>query len=43
DVEWRTSIFPQKTGDFILPVKAEVRAQAGIVAGDEVTLTIEQA
>ncbi len=41
DVVWRTSIFPQKPGGYILPVKAEVRRRAGIVVGDEVTVTLE--
>jgi hypothetical protein len=41
DVAWRTSIFPQKTGGYILPVKAEVRRSAGIATGDEVTVTLE--
>jgi hypothetical protein len=40
-VSWRTSVFPQKSGGYILPVKAEVRRRAGIAAGDEVTLTVE--
>lgn len=42
-VEWRTSIFPQKTGGYILPVKAAVRRDAGIAAGDEVTVLIDLA
>jgi Domain of unknown function (DUF1905) len=40
-VSWRTSVFPQKSGGYILPVKAEVRRRADIAAGDEVTLTLE--
>jgi hypothetical protein len=40
-VSWRTSVFPQKSGGYILPVKADVRRKAGIAAGDEVTATIE--
>ena len=40
-VSWRTSVFPQKSGGYILPVKREVRRRAGIGAGDEVTLTLE--
>ena len=40
-VSWRTSVFPQKSGGYILPVKAEVRRKAGIAAGDEVTFTLE--
>ena len=39
-VTWRTSIFPQKAGGYILPIKAAVRAQAGIAAGDDVTVTL---
>jgi hypothetical protein len=40
-VSWRTSVFPQKSGGYILPVKADVRRKAGIAAGDEVTLSLE--
>ena len=40
EVAWRTPVFPQKSGGFILPVKAEVRRKAGIAAGDEVTVAI---
>lgn len=41
EVVWRTSVFPQKSGGYILPVKADVRRRANIAAGDDVTLTIE--
>ena len=42
DVRWRTSIFPVgKTGEFVLPVKADVRRRAGISAGSAVTVTLE--
>ena len=40
-VTWRTSVFPEKLGGYILPVKAEVRRRAGISAGDEVTVELE--
>ena len=40
-VTWRTSIFPHKSGGYILPIKAAVRAQAGIAAGDEVEVTLD--
>ena len=40
-VTWRTSVFPQKSGGYILPVKASVRRDAGIAAGDEVTVELE--
>ena len=41
DVTWRTSVFPQKSGGYLLPVKADVRRRAGIAAGDDVTVKIE--
>ncbi len=42
DVRWRTSLFPVKqTGEYVLPVKADVRRRAGIAAGDQVTLTLQ--
>ncbi len=37
DVTWRTSVFPQSTGGYLLPIKAEVRKRAALSAGDEVT------
>ena len=40
-VAWKTSIFPQKSGGYLLPVKAAVRRDAGIAAGDDVTVRIE--
>ena len=40
-VSWRTSVFPEKSGGYILPVKADVRRRAGIYAGDEVTVELE--
>jgi hypothetical protein len=40
-VAWRTSVFPQKSGGYLLPVKKEVRSRADIAAGDEVTVTLE--
>ena len=40
-VTWRTSIFPVKSGGYILPIKAEVRKQAGIGEGDEVRVTLD--
>jgi hypothetical protein len=40
-IAWRTSVFPQKSGGYILPVKKDVRRRADIAAGDEVTLTLE--
>jgi hypothetical protein len=40
-VTWRTSVFPIKSGGYILPVKAEVWRKAKIAAGDEVTVALE--
>lgn len=41
DVAWKTSVFPQKSGGYFLPVKASVRRDAGIAADDIVTLKVE--
>ena len=40
-VSWRTSVFPQKSGGYILPVKAEVRRRAGIAADELVTVALD--
>jgi hypothetical protein len=40
-VSWRTSVFPQKSGGYILPIKAEVRRRAGVSADDIVTVALE--
>lgn len=40
-VAWRTSVFPQKAGGYILPIKAEVRRRAGVAAGDLVSVTLD--
>lgn len=35
---WKTSIFPDKrSGSYLLPLKAKVRAQEGLFDGDRVT------
>ena len=41
DVEWNTSIFPTKEGEFLLPVKKEVREKVGIGNGDLVNFVLE--
>jgi hypothetical protein len=41
DVTWRTSVFPQKSGGYLLPVKSDVRRRAGIADGDEVIVKLE--
>jgi hypothetical protein len=41
ETRWGTSIFPEKdSGGWLLPVKAAVRKAEGLVAGDEVTVTV---
>ena len=42
-IDWQTSIFPQKSGGYLLPVKAAVRRDAGIAAGDMVEVSLELA
>ncbi len=39
--EWSTSIFPTKEGTYLLPVKASVRHNEGIVDGDVVVVRLE--
>jgi hypothetical protein len=39
---WETSIFPDKrSGEFLLPLKAEVRKKEGILAGDVIIFLLE--
>ena len=39
---WQTSIFPEKgKGGWLLPVKAAVRKDEGLVAGDDVDVSVE--
>ena len=40
DVTWRTSVFPQRSGGYLLPVKAEVRRKADIGLDDAVTVEL---
>lgn len=38
---WNTSIFPdRKSGTYLLPLKAQVRAKEGVAHGDTVTFSI---
>jgi hypothetical protein len=39
-VTWRTSVFRQKSGGYILPVKADVRRRTGIAQGDLVAVEL---
>ena len=36
--KWKTSIFPDKDGTFLLPLKAEVRKKEGIYDGDMINI-----
>jgi hypothetical protein len=41
-MKWKTSIFPEKrSGEYILPLKAEVRKKEGVMNGDIISFTIE--
>lgn len=41
--KWKTSIFPDRDGSYLLPVKKEVRNKEGIKAGETIRLDIELA
>ncbi len=42
DYSWNTSIFPDsKLNAYLIPIKADVRKETGISAGDIVTISIE--
>ena len=41
DVTWRTSVFPQKSGGYFLPMKIDVCRRAGLSAGDDVTVRLK--
>lgn len=38
---WETSVFPDKTTGWVLPIKADVRRKEGIAKGDTVHVTLE--
>lgn len=40
---WQTSLFAQKSGGYLLPIKAEIRRRAGLGIGDEVALRLDLA
>lgn len=41
DVTWRTSVFPQKSGGYFLPVKMDVCRRTGLSVGEDVTVELE--
>lgn len=38
---WKTSIFPNKDGTYLMPLKASVRKKENIFKGDKITFTIK--
>lgn len=38
---WKTSVFPQKDGTFVLPIKKTVRDDEQLKEGDTVKITVE--
>lgn len=41
DSSWSTSLFPDKaSGGWLLPLKASIRRSEGLVAGDEIDVTV---
>ena len=41
DLVWRTSVFPQKSGGYFLPVKIDICRRAGLAPGDPVTIGLK--
>jgi hypothetical protein len=39
--EWRTSVFPQKSGGWFLPVKRAIQRAEGLAEGEPVTGELE--
>ena len=40
ETNWKTSIFPNKDGTYVLPIKASVRKKEGIFDDDTISLTL---
>lgn len=38
---WKTSIFPEKGGTYLLPLKKDVRKKEGIAIGKDITISLE--
>ncbi|MEO6386711.1 MAG: DUF1905 domain-containing protein [Croceibacterium sp.] len=41
DTRWQTSLFPQKSGGWFLPIKKPVRLAENLDYGDEITVALE--
>lgn len=39
--EWKTSIFPEKKGTYVLPLKKEIRIKEKIIVGDTIDISLE--
>jgi hypothetical protein len=39
--KWKTSIFPEKNGSYLLPLKKQVREEEGLDIGDTPTVILE--
>jgi hypothetical protein len=39
--KWKTSIFPERDGPYLMPLKADIRRKEGIADGDTITYTIK--
>lgn len=37
---WKTSVFPEKNGSFLLPIKKEIRDIEGIKKGDSIKIVL---
>jgi len=37
---WKTSIFPEKKGTYVLPIKSAIRKKENLKEGDEVNVTL---
>jgi hypothetical protein len=40
ETTWKTSLFPDKSGEYLLPLKADVRKKEGIKMGDTLTVSL---
>lgn len=38
---WKTSIFPEKEGSYLLPIKSQIRKAENIKEGDELNINLE--
>jgi hypothetical protein len=41
ETTWKTSIFPEKEGSYLLPLKKQVREKEKIAKGDTISFTVQ--